>query len=44
MRHDKKRAHGAHRFVLLEAVGRPVHDAEVPDDLLAEAVAAAVAH
>jgi shikimate kinase/3-dehydroquinate synthase len=43
MRHDKKRAHGAHRFVLLEAVGAPLRDAEVPDDLLAEVVAAAVA-
>jgi shikimate kinase/3-dehydroquinate synthase len=43
MRHDKKRAHGTHRFVLLEAVGHPVRDAEVPDDLLAEVVAAAVA-
>jgi shikimate kinase/3-dehydroquinate synthase len=43
MRHDKKRAHGSHRFVLLEAVGRPVYDAQVPDALLVEAVAAAVA-
>ncbi len=43
MRHDKKRAHGAHRFVLLEALGRPVRDVEVPDRLLAEVVAAAVA-
>jgi shikimate kinase/3-dehydroquinate synthase len=43
MRHDKKRAHGAHRFVLLEGVGQPVRDVEVPDDLLAEAVGAAVA-
>ena len=43
MRHDKKRAGGAHRFVLLEAVGRPLRDVEVPDDLLEEVVAAAVA-
>jgi shikimate kinase/3-dehydroquinate synthase len=43
MRHDKKRAHGAHRFVLLEGVGQPVRDVEVPEALLAEVVAAAVA-
>jgi shikimate kinase/3-dehydroquinate synthase len=42
MRHDKKRARGAHRFVLLEAVGRPVRDVDVPDDLLAEVVAGAI--
>jgi shikimate kinase/3-dehydroquinate synthase len=43
MQHDKKRARGAHRFVLLEAVGRPVRDVEVPEALLAEVVAGAVA-
>jgi shikimate kinase/3-dehydroquinate synthase len=43
MRHDKKRAGGAHRFVLLEGIGRPVRDVEVPETLLAEVVAAAVA-
>jgi shikimate kinase/3-dehydroquinate synthase len=43
MRHDKKRAHGAYRFVLLEGVGQPVRDVEVPETLLAEVVAGAVA-
>ena len=43
MRHDKKRAAGTHRMVLLEAIGRPVHGVEVGDDLLAEAVRAATA-
>jgi shikimate kinase/3-dehydroquinate synthase len=43
MRHDKKRAQGAHRFVLLEDVGHPVRDVEVPEALLAEVVGAAVA-
>jgi shikimate kinase / 3-dehydroquinate synthase len=43
MRHDKKRARGAHRFVLLEAVGRPLRDVEVPDHLLGEVVAGAIA-
>ncbi len=42
MRHDKKRAAGMHRFVLLESIGRPVRDVEVPDGLLDEVVAAAV--
>jgi shikimate kinase/3-dehydroquinate synthase len=42
MLHDKKRARGAHRFVLLQAVGRPLRDVEVPDDLVREVVAAAV--
>jgi shikimate kinase/3-dehydroquinate synthase len=43
MRHDKKRADGVHRFVLLEDVGRPVRDVEVPEALLAEVVGGAVA-
>jgi len=42
MRHDKKRSHGMHRFVLLESLGRPVRDVEVPDDLVNEVVTAAV--
>jgi shikimate kinase/3-dehydroquinate synthase len=43
MRHDKKRTAGAHRMVLLEALGRPVHGVEVGEDLLTEAVRAATA-
>jgi shikimate kinase/3-dehydroquinate synthase len=42
MRHDKKRAHGTHRLVLLERVGRPVAGVEVSDAELADVVAAAV--
>jgi shikimate kinase / 3-dehydroquinate synthase len=42
MRHDKKRAAGTHRFVLLEAIGKPVRDVEVPDGLVGEVVSAAV--
>jgi shikimate kinase/3-dehydroquinate synthase len=42
MRHDKKRAAGTHRFVLLESIGKPVREVEVPDDLVDEVVAAAV--
>jgi len=42
MQHDKKRARGAHRFVLLERVGKPLVGVEVADDVLAEAVATAV--
>jgi 3-dehydroquinate synthase len=38
MRHDKKRAAGTHRFVLLDAPGAPVYGCEVPDALVAEAV------
>ena len=41
MRHDKKRTAGAHRMVLLEAVGRPVYGVSVSEDVLAEAVRAA---
>jgi 3-dehydroquinate synthetase len=43
MRHDKKRSGGAHRMVLLEAVGRPLHGVAVGDDELARAVRAATA-
>ncbi len=43
MRHDKKRSAGAHRMVLLEAIGRPVHGVAVGDDVLAAAVRAATA-
>jgi 3-dehydroquinate synthase len=43
MRHDKKRSAGAHRMVLLQAVGRPVHGVEVDETLLAGAVRAATA-
>jgi 3-dehydroquinate synthetase len=42
MRHDKKREHGSHRFVLLERVGQPLPGVEVDDELLGEVVAAAV--
>jgi 3-dehydroquinate synthetase len=42
MRHDKKRAGGTHRFVLLESLGKPVRNVEVPDALVDEVVAAAV--
>ena len=42
MQHDKKRARGAHRFVLLERVGKPLVGVEVADDVLSEAVATAV--
>ncbi len=42
MRHDKKRVRSAHRFVLLERVGKPLVGIPVADDMLAEAVAAAV--
>jgi 3-dehydroquinate synthetase len=38
MRHDKKRAAGTHRFVLLDAPGAPVYGCEVPGELVAEAV------
>ncbi len=43
MRHDKKRAAGTHRMVLLEAIGRPVHGVAVDDSVLAGAVRAATA-
>ena len=42
MRHDKKRADGEHRFVLLERVGNPLRGSAVPDASLDRAVAAAV--
>jgi shikimate kinase / 3-dehydroquinate synthase len=42
MRHDKKRAGGTHRFVLLESLGKPVRNVEVPDGLVDDVVAAAV--
>jgi shikimate kinase / 3-dehydroquinate synthase len=38
MRHDKKRTAGAHRMVLLEAVGRPLHGIAIGEDVLAQAV------
>ena len=38
MRHDKKRAAGTHRMVLLEAIGRPVYGVAVGEDVLADAV------
>jgi shikimate kinase / 3-dehydroquinate synthase len=41
MRHDKKRTAGAHRMVLLEAVGRPVYGVSVDEPVLAGAVRAA---
>ena len=43
MRHDKKRIAGAHRMVLLEAIGRPVYGVAVDEDALAGAVRAATA-
>ena len=43
MRHDKKRAAGTHRMVLLEAIGRPVYGVAVDEQVLAEAVRAATA-
>jgi len=39
---DKKARSGRVRFVLLEAVGSPVHDVDVPDDLIESAIARAV--
>ena len=42
MRHDKKRAAGEHRFVLLERVGNPVRGSSVPDAAVDRAVAVAV--
>jgi 3-dehydroquinate synthetase len=42
MQHDKKRAEGAHRFVLLERVGSPLRGIDVPGDLLDTAIAGAV--
>jgi shikimate kinase / 3-dehydroquinate synthase len=42
MQHDKKRADGTHRFVLLERVGSPLRGIAVPDDLLDAAIARAV--
>jgi shikimate kinase/3-dehydroquinate synthase len=41
--HDKKRRGGRVRFTLLEAVGRPSVGHEIPDELVAEAVARAIA-
>jgi shikimate kinase/3-dehydroquinate synthase len=41
MRHDKKRAAGEHRMVLLEAIGRPIHGVPVDEQVLAGAVRAA---
>ena len=38
MRHDKKRAAGTHRFVLLDAPGAPAYGCEVPEALVEEAV------
>jgi shikimate kinase/3-dehydroquinate synthase len=43
MRHDKKRTAGAHRMVLLEAIGRPVYGVSVDEQVLADAVRAATA-
>ena len=43
MRHDKKRAAGTHRMVLLEAIGRPVYGVPVDEQALADAVRAAIA-
>ena len=43
MRHDKKRVRGSHRFVLLDAPGRPVWGVEVAEDDVAAAVERAVA-
>ena len=40
---DKKARGGRVRFVLLEAVGRPVFGMEVPDELIDQAIARAVA-
>ena len=37
MRHDKKRAAGEHRMVLLEAIGRPVYGVAVDERVLADA-------
>jgi 3-dehydroquinate synthetase len=42
MRHDKKRAAGGHRFVLLERVAAPVFGVEVPDEAVERAVAGSV--
>ncbi|MEO9176067.1 MAG: 3-dehydroquinate synthase, partial [Gaiellales bacterium] len=42
MRHDKKRADGAHRFVLLERVGAPLRGIAVPEASLDRAIAGAV--
>jgi 3-dehydroquinate synthetase len=39
---DKKARSGRVRFVLLEAVGSPVHGVNVPDDLIESAIARAV--
>jgi shikimate kinase/3-dehydroquinate synthase len=41
MRHDKKRTAGAHRMVLLEAIGRPAYGVSVDEQVLSEAVRAA---
>jgi hypothetical protein len=38
---DKKRVAGRHRFVLLEAPGRPVRGVELDDAAVAAAVASA---
>jgi shikimate kinase/3-dehydroquinate synthase len=43
MAHDKKARGGRVRFVLLEAIGRPVWGIDVPDELVEKAVARAVA-
>jgi 3-dehydroquinate synthase len=43
MAHDKKARGGRVRFVLLEAIGRPVWGVDVPDELVEKAVARAVA-
>jgi len=42
MRHDKKRAAGEHRFVLLAAPGRPQHGVAVPESDVGEAIDGAV--
>jgi 3-dehydroquinate synthetase len=43
LRRDKKRRDGQVRFVLLEAVGKPVHGVAVEDALVREAVGRALA-
>jgi shikimate kinase/3-dehydroquinate synthase len=43
MRHDKKRAEGTHRFVLLERIGSPLRGVAVPDQVVDRAVADVVA-
>ena len=38
LKHDKKNSHGKVNFILLEDIGKPVYDKQVPKDLIVESL------